>query len=120
MEPLSEAALTKDKGYSTSYQLNLGMLVRPLRSRPSLELMIGIGWDKSPVPDRSFALDSPSYDQIFGAVGFRERLGRSVRIGLGYSVTAFLQRDIRTSETSPPTNVRSSAIGHAPSLEVSY
>jgi long-subunit fatty acid transport protein len=119
-EPLTEASLSQDKGYSTSWQVSFGVLVRPLARRRGLELMAGIGFDKSPVPDATFTLDNPALDQLYAAVGVRDRLTPHWRLGLSYMFVALSPRDITTSETSPPTNVRISGWGHQPMVELVY
>ncbi len=118
--PLTEAQLSEDKGYETSWQLNLGVLVRPMKKRRSLEIMGGVGFDKSPVPDRTFSLDNPSLDQAYAAIGLRDFVARHWRIGVAYMFAAQLARDITNSETSPPTNVRLRAWAHQPTFEVTY
>jgi long-subunit fatty acid transport protein len=119
-EPLSEAQLSEDKGYTTSYQVNLGVLFRPLRKRRGLELMAGVGFDKSPVPDRTFSLDNPSLDQAYAAFGVRDLIAHHWRLGISYMFAALLRRDITNSETSPPTNVRIQAWQHQPMFEIAY
>jgi long-subunit fatty acid transport protein len=119
-EPLSEAQLSEDKGYTTSWQLNLGVLFRPMKRRRSLEVMAGVGYDKSPVPDRTFSLDNPALDQAYASVGVRDLIGGHWRIGIAYMFAAQLPRDIKNSETSPPTNIRIYAWEHQPTFEVAY
>jgi hypothetical protein len=118
--PFTAAQLSEDKGYTTSYQVSLGVLVRPVVRRRSLELMAGVGFDKSPVPDRTFSLDNPSLDQAFGSVGVRDFVGGHWRIGVAYMLSALLPRNITTSETTPPTNVRMHAWEHQPTFEIAY
>ena len=50
----------------------------------------------------------------------RETIGKHFRFGVSYSFSVYLDRDIRASRTSPPTNVRAHAYGHLPMLEVAY
>jgi long-subunit fatty acid transport protein len=119
-EPLTEAQLSEDKGYQTSYQLNLGVLFRPLGKRRSLELMAGVGFDKSPVPDRTFSLDNPALDQAYGSIGVRDLIRKHWRVGIAYMLAAQLPRDITNSQTSPPTNVRIRAWEHQPTFEIAY
>jgi long-subunit fatty acid transport protein len=119
-EPLTEAQLSEDKNYTTSYQVNFGVLFRPLKRRRSLEIMAGVGFDKSPVPDSTFSLDNPSLDQAYFGVGVREVLGRHWRIGVAYMFAAQLERNITNSQTSPPTNARIKAWEHQPTFEIAY
>jgi long-subunit fatty acid transport protein len=119
-EPLTEAGLSKPKHYSDSWQLCLGLLLRPLERHRSLELMGGVGFDKSPVPDETFSLDSPSLDQIFGSLGVREVVKEHFRIGASYVFTYYMPRNITNSQTWPPTNARVSGMSHLPTVEVTY
>lgn len=119
-EPLTEAGLSKDKNYSQSYELALGFLVRPLPgASEKLELMAGIGFDKSPVPDETFSIDNPSMNQLVFSFGVRSRLG-AWQVGAAWMVINYLERDIRTSQALPPVNVMISGTSHIPTLEVSY
>jgi long-chain fatty acid transport protein len=119
-EPLTEAQLSENKDYTTSYQVNFGILFRPVKKRRSLEIMAGVGFDRSPVPDRTFSLDNPSLDQAYAAVGVRDLVGRHWRIGVSYMFAALLARDITNSQTSPATNVRIHAWEHQPTFEIAY
>jgi long-subunit fatty acid transport protein len=117
---LSADKLSKYKHYSNSYQACIGALVRPLRNHRQLEVMGGMGYDTSPIPDEAFSLDSPSMDQWFIGVGFRELIKGHWRVGASYEWTYYIPRNITTSMTSPPTNVRVNAIAHIPTFEISY
>ncbi|MCA9670532.1 MAG: outer membrane protein transport protein [Myxococcales bacterium] len=120
-EPLTEAQLSRDKNYSVSYELGIGFLVRPLPTRrPDLELMAGVSYDKSPIPDETFTLDNPSLDLIQIGSGVRMTLFRHWRVALTYMVLVYLQRDVTTSQTSPPTNARGRGVAHLPGVEVEY
>ncbi len=117
-EAITEESLSSDKNYSNSYQLNAGFLVAPLEERSSLELMGGVSFDKSPVPDETFSIDNPSLDQLSFSVGLRSELWKGWRLGASYMYTKYLDRDVTTSQTSPPTNVRITGESHIPTLEV--
>ncbi len=116
--PMTEESLSREKDYDLSYEIALGLLFRPFRSQPGLELMAGIGYDQSPVPDESFSLDNPSLSQIVASAGIRWQVHRYVRLTAAYMLLVYLERDITTSETSPPTNVRGEGLNHIPSLEL--
>jgi len=106
--------------YDVSYEIALGALVRPLARRPELELMLGLMYDQSPIPDETFTLDNPSLSQLGGSLGARMVLYDRWRVALSYILLFYLERDVRTSQTSPPTNVRGSGVAHIPGVEVEY
>jgi long-subunit fatty acid transport protein len=119
-EPLTEASLSKDKDYGNSWELALGVLLRPFRRHREVELMAGVGFDKSPVPDRTFSIDMPSMNQLLFTLGSRARLGRHWRVGVAYMLIGYLKRTVTDSITSPPTNGSIWAVGHIPTLEAEY
>lgn len=116
-EPMTEESLSKDKHYSQSYELAAGVLVRPLKDRGLLELMAGVAFDKSPVPDETFSIDNPSMNQLIFSLGVRMRLGGHWRVGAAYMLINYLEREIPTSQSSPPVNVRISGTSHIPTFE---
>jgi len=117
-EPLSADGLSRDKDYSDSFEVALGVLVRPLTAWRELELMAGVAFDKSPVPDKTFSIDNPSMNQAIVSGGFRTRLGEHLQVGVAYMLINYLERDITTSESSPPVNVRVCGRSHIPTVEV--
>jgi long-subunit fatty acid transport protein len=117
-QPMSEASLSRDKDNTVSFELALGALFRPWRGHPGLELMVGVGYDHSPVSDESFSLDSPSMSQVIASAGLRWRINDHFRLAAAYMMLKYLARDVTTSRTSPPTNVRGSGFNHIPSLEL--
>ncbi len=119
-EPFTEEGLSRDKKYKLSYQLTGGFLIRPWRRLPGLELMVGTGYDESPIPDETFSLDNPSLSHFKVAGGVRWRINAHWRVALTYYLNIFVPRDIRTSETNPPTNVQGSGYSHSPGLEMTY
>jgi long-subunit fatty acid transport protein len=118
IRPMTEASLSREKDYDLSTEIALGLLFRPFRTQPGLELMAGIGYDQSPVPDESFSLDNPSMSQVVASAGVRWQLHRNVRMSAAYMLLVYLRRDVTSSETSPPTNVRGQGLNHIPSLEI--
>jgi long-subunit fatty acid transport protein len=116
-EPMTEASLSKDKHYGQSYELAAGVLVRPFRGRKLLELMAGVAFDRSPVPDETFSIDNPSMNQLIFSLGVRARLGERWRVGAAYMLINYLRREITTSQSSPPVNVRISGTSHIPTFE---
>ena len=119
-EPMTEQSLSKDKNYSQSWELAAGVLVRPLGGHKLLELMAGVAFDKSPVPDETFSIDNPSMNQLIFSLGVRTLLFERWRVGVAYMLINYLERDIRTSQSSPPVNVRISGTSHIPTFEVEY
>ncbi|MEE8409898.1 MAG: outer membrane protein transport protein [Myxococcota bacterium] len=119
-EPLTEETLSKDKNYSNSYEIAVGALVRPFTSLRQLELMIGLAFDKSPVPNETFSIDNPSMDQAIISVGARLLLAETWKVGVAYMLITYMGRDVKNSQTSPPTNVRLRGRAHIPTLEVEY
>jgi phosphate-selective porin len=56
--------------------------------------------------------------QVVAAAGVRWQVHHHVRLALAYMLLVYLARDVTTSETSPPTNVRGGGYNHIPSLEI--
>lgn len=117
-EVITAEGLTRDKQYHPSYQITLGALLRPVASVPGLDLMLGVGYDQSPIPDETFTLDNPSLSQVKATVGARWQIDPRWRVALTYLVVFYLPKDITTSTTSPPTNVRGWGTSHSPALAV--
>lgn len=121
-EAISADALSKPKDYSVSYELGIGVLVRPIYGPlPQFELMMGFAYDRSPIPDETFSIDSPTMDQWNLAAGIRYRShGPGVSLALTYQYIAYIPRDITTSQSSPPMNARVKGHSHLPRLEFEY
>ena len=118
--PISEASLSRDKSYSPSWQVAGGFLVRPFSRLLGLELMAGVGYDASPIPDETLTLDNPSLDHVKVTAGVRWAINRTWRLSAGYHAAIFLRTDITTSRTNPPTNVRGGGVSHSPAFSVNY
>ncbi len=119
-EPISAEALSKDKNYKDSFEVAFGALFRPFASYRGLELMAGVAYDRSPVPDETFSIDNPSMNQAIVSAGIRNTFGEHWRVGLAYMLINYLGRDVTTSTASPPVNVRVRGRSHIPTLEVEY
>ncbi len=117
-EPMTTEELSKDKDYGLSYEVALGLVLRPFRRLRTLDLMAGVGFDKSPVPGKSFSLDNPSMNQLVVTTGARWQVTPRWRVAATYLFDYYLPRDIRHNGASPPMNVQVSAIGHTPRLEL--
>jgi len=119
-EPLSAESLSKDKHYSDSWELAVGILFRPLPFYRELELMAGVAYDKTPVPDRTFSIDNPSMSQIIFSAGVRAWMFDHLRLGFAYMAINYTGRDVRTSTSNPPVNVKVDGLSHIPTLEIEY
>ena len=119
-EPITEETLSKDKNYLLSYEIALGFLFRPIPKYRGVELMTGVAYDQSPVPNKSFSLDNPSMSQIVIGMGVRWQITGHWRASLTYMLINYLKRDVQNSQTNPPTNGRGWGRNHIPGLEVEY
>jgi len=119
-EPFSEESLTRDKGYTDSFQLTGGLLLRPSSRYRGIELMAGFGYVHTPVPNETFTLDSPLLRHFKVTAGLRWRIDEHWRIAVAYQCNIYLPIDVQNSETNPPTNVQGSASGHIPAIEIGY
>lgn len=118
-EPLTEASLSKDKQYKLSWQITGGVLVRPIRDYP-LELMAGTGYDQSPIPDQTLTLDNPNMSHTKFTAGVRWRVNDHWTLAATYLLNVYTARDVRDSQTNPPTNVQIASHSHSPALSVGY
>ncbi len=118
--PFTEDQLSRQKNYNLSYDLSLGVLLRPLPSVPPLQLLAGVGFDKSPVPDDTFTIDNPSMDNYRFALGVRWFPERGWRAALTYTYMGYLERDVTTSKANPPLNARGEGTNQFPRLEIEY
>jgi long-subunit fatty acid transport protein len=119
-EPLTEESLSKTTDYNDAWDICAGVLVRPLKRFRSLELMAGFSYYRSPVPDEWFTIDNPSMNQRIISFGARAMITDSLRVGASYMLTLYEGRDVTTSRSSPPANVRISGRMHLPTVEVEY
>ncbi|MCB9554652.1 MAG: outer membrane protein transport protein [Deltaproteobacteria bacterium] len=119
-EPLSEADLSRDKHYQLSYEIGAGVLLRPFARYPQIELLSGISYDKSPIPDSTFTLDNPSLSLVQFGFGLRWHPQRGMRLAATYMLFLGRRREINDSQTSPPTNGRGGGTTHMPGVEFEY
>ena len=82
--------------------------------------MFGVGYDQSPMPDRTFTLDNPSLSNVKFTWGVRWQIDRHWRISACYLFNIFLERKIDDSETNPPTNIVGSGYSHSPAFDLTY
>jgi long-subunit fatty acid transport protein len=118
--PMTKEQLSQEKDYSISYDLSLGVLVRPIPQLPQLQVMAGGGFDKSPIPDEYFTIENPSMDNWRVACGVRWHPDRGIRVALTYMYIGYLDREVTTSKTSPPLNGTGVGSNQFPRLELEY
>jgi long-subunit fatty acid transport protein len=97
--------LDSPKDYHDSWEASGGVRVHDLRAAPSLELMAGTQYDRSPAPAKTVALDQPTFSHWALHSGLRYRLGR-YRLGASYIHYWYDIPTITNSITSPPSNIR--------------
>jgi long-subunit fatty acid transport protein len=97
--------LDSPKDYHDSWEASGGIRVHDLRAAPSLELMAGTQYDRSPAPAKTVALDQPTFSHWALHSGLRYRLGR-YRLGASYIHYWYDIPTITSSITSPPSNIR--------------
>ncbi|MBW2459154.1 MAG: outer membrane protein transport protein, partial [Deltaproteobacteria bacterium] len=119
-EPLTEEGLSQDKNYGMSYEIAGGVLLRPFATMPGLELMAGVSFDKSPIPDETFTMDNPSLDSLNLAVGARWAVNEHWRVSLSFMSYIYLERNIEGSQTSPPSDGRGYGVAYLPAFEVQH
>lgn len=119
-EPLTAESLSRRKKYHMSYQLGIGVMVRPISSMPGLELMTGFAYDLAPAPEETLTLDSPALAQYRVAAGVRWAINARWSIAGTYTLNLYQDLDITTSETSPPTNLRGTSLSHFPMVQLLY
>jgi long-subunit fatty acid transport protein len=119
-EPMTKESLTKDKDYKMSWQVAGGALFRPSRRYRGVEILVGGGYDESPLRNRTFSMDNPAMDIVKFTCAVRWRINSHWRLAAAYLFNYFVKRDIRYSETRPPTISKGWGFSHSPSLEMTY
>jgi long-subunit fatty acid transport protein len=119
-EPLTEENLSSEKRYHMSWEVAGGVLVRPFATLPGLELMAGLSYDQSPIPDETFSMDNPSLNSVNLAAGVRWAINARWRVCLSYMMFIYLERDIDNSETEPPSNGKGTGTAYLPAVEAQY
>ena len=97
--------LNTEKNYSDSWEVAGGVRVHDLAAVPSLDLMAGYNYDKSPAPPKTVTLDQPSFSHWGLHGGARYSVGR-YRFGASYIYYRYDIPTITDSITLPPSNVR--------------
>jgi len=119
-EPLTAKDLSSEKNYRLSYEVATGVLVRPWKNHPKIELMGGVSYDQTPIPDATFSLDNPSLSSVNYAVGVRFPIGEKLRATLTYLQYSYVERNVTNSRTNPPTNGRGSGVARLPTFELEW
>jgi long-subunit fatty acid transport protein len=99
--------LDTTKNYHDSWEVSGGLRVHDLAAAPSLELMAGTQYDRSPAPPRTVTLDQPSFSHWGLHSGLRYQVGR-YRLGASYIHYWYAVPTITDSITAPPSNIRGS------------
>ena len=104
-EPFSAllTSLVMPKDYMDSWQASGGFkVIAPYVE--GLELMIGLIYSNSPAPNRTISAEQPSFDRWGLHSGARYRINSTWRVTLSWSHYQYLDRHVRDSLTTPPSN----------------
>ncbi len=96
--------LTAPRDYTDSYNLGLG--VEWIYS-PKWKFRFGSQYDWSPIPDKTFVVDTPNSDLFALCAGFSYRKSERTEFEFSYEHLWFKERNIKYSITDPPTTGRS-------------
>lgn len=113
LEPFSALlpSLVMPKDYMDSWQASGGFkVIAPYVE--GLELMIGMIYSNSPAPDRTVSAEQPSFDRWGLHTGVRYRFNPTWRMTLSWSHYQYLQRNVRDSLTTPPSNFNGSGVNN--------
>ncbi len=111
--------IESDRSYGNSYNLAAGIEYIQ-RKRNNWTWTLGFEYDKSPIPDRTFSVENPTSDFIAAGLGLHLPISKKWTMGSTLGIQRQKQRDIRNSETVPPTNVKTKAIMLKAALSFSY
>lgn len=99
------------KNYDDSWQVSGGVRVHDLAAAPTLELMAGTHFDRTPGPPNTLTLDQPSFKHIGLHTGVRWTAGK-FRLGASYLRYFYLIPTVTDSTTTPPSNFRGHGANH--------
>jgi len=115
---VNETVEAKDS--SDSWTLIGGVSYAP-RWLPGLEIGLGVVYDQSPYPDRTYSLLSPDADKMGPSIGIQYQTSLGLQVSIGYIPMFYFDRVVRDSEMRPkickPDD--SSCQGIAPDAEFS-
>jgi len=100
--------LDTQKNYHDSWEASGGLRAHDLAFAPTLDLMLGMQYDKSPAPPETLTLDQPSFSHFGLHSGVRYSFGR-YRIGASYIHYWYRMPTVTDSVTFPPANFRGSS-----------
>ncbi len=109
-------SLDSPKNYDNSWQVSGGVRVHDLPA--GLELMAGMHYDRSPAPDDTVSLDSPSFNHVGLHVGARYTIRERWRLALTYAHYWYLERSTDASLTTPPSNFEASGQNNIVTLAI--
>lgn len=109
--------LETQKNYNDSWAISGGVRVHSLDFAPTLELLAGAAYDKSPAPPQTVTLDQPSFTHPAVHLGARYQTGR-YRFGASYVHYWYLVPTITDSMTGPPSNVKGDGTNNIFTLSV--
>jgi long-subunit fatty acid transport protein len=95
--------LVTPKNYRDSLQVSGGVKVK-LPPLPSLELMAGMHFDRTPAPDETVSAEQPSFNHLGLHTGARFQATRRLRLSFTYARYFYLERRTSGSLTTPPSN----------------
>jgi long-chain fatty acid transport protein len=106
-------SLDTPKYYQNSWQLSGGVRVHSIAPRlGGLELMLGLHYDRTPAPDDTVTLDSPTFNHVGLHLGARYTFGARWRVALTYLHNWYIERRSDDGLGSPPLDYVASGQGN--------
>ncbi len=99
-DAISVSAVEEPKDARDCFIVAAGVQHTP-RWAPGLELRLGLLWDQSPYPDRTFSLLSPDTDKLGLVLGATYRFPFGLELSAAYTPFFFRARKIRDSALRP-------------------
>jgi long-subunit fatty acid transport protein len=100
--------LDTPKNYTNSWQIAGGVRVHSLPRVPTLELMAGTHYDKTPAPGNTVSLDQPTFTHCGFRLGTRYTWREKYRFGFSYTRYWYVIPTVEDSLTTPPSNFKGS------------
>lgn len=100
--------LDTPKNYTDSWQIAGGVRVHSLPRVPTLELMAGTHYDKTPAPANTVSLDQPTFTHYGFRLGARYTWRDRYRFGFSYTRYWYAIPTVEDSLTIPPSNYKGS------------
>ncbi|MBN2054405.1 TonB-dependent receptor, partial [bacterium] len=89
------------KDYSDSWNLGMGVVYH---FRPRVDLMGGLQYDWSPVPEQTYSLENPTSDLWGFSFGVGYQWTAQSKVTIAYVHNEYASVNIHNSKTFPPTN----------------